>query len=160
MRDNTVSLLLSFYSLNCQVQKSLNVIWWGARKLGLPGWLLVTAAGKSTLPGPPHGSSCPHDEGYMRTVAGRLESTKQESAQWQMFLSLSSVPSPNPGAGPCLGPRELSPGSRRSNLLQLQVAPSVSDQTEHWASENKCVLQNMSSLRGKSRSTTSNLSSG
>lgn len=114
MRDNTVSLLLSFYSLNCQVQKSLNVIWWGARKLGLPGWLLVTAAGKSTLPGPPHGSSCPHDEGYMRTVAGRLESTKQESAQWQMFLSLSSVPSPNPGAGPCLGPRELSPGSRRS----------------------------------------------
>ena len=46
------------------------------------------------------------------------------------------------------------------SLLQLQVAPGVSDQTEHWASENKHVLQNLSSLRGKSRSTTSNLSSG
>lgn len=35
----------------------------GARKFGLPGWLLVTAAGKSILPDPPHGSGCPQDEG-------------------------------------------------------------------------------------------------
>lgn len=50
MREDRVPLSISVYALNSQAHKSLH----GAQeRLGLHGLLLVTAAGKGILSGPP-----------------------------------------------------------------------------------------------------------
>lgn len=84
----------------------------------------------------------------MRTVAGRLRvpSRRVPGGRCPCLCPVSPPPTQEQGHIWAQGSCPLEAGG--PSLLQLQVAPSVSDQIEHWASENKCAFRESEQLEG------------
>lgn len=81
------------------------------------------------------------------TILWRLK-LSAEGISGSVNAYLIPVSPPHLGGRGISGPKELSLEAGGPSLLQLQVAPSVSDQIEHWASENKCAFTKSEQLEG------------